>query len=87
MWLSKLLSCVSKAQPLKAIQMPLSTNKIHFKIQKEHEGREGDGRKEMEADQKRWNDIWKVWKLGEYWDWINYKKIRKDAAIQQVWCK
>lgn len=45
MWLSNLLSCVSKAQPLKAFQMPLSTNKIHFKIQKEHEGKERENRK------------------------------------------
>lgn len=86
-WLSKLLYCVSRAQSLKAIQMPLSTNKIHFEIQKEHESKEGEGRKEMEADQKRWNDIWKVWKLGEYWNWINCKKILKDAEIQEVWCK
>lgn len=53
MWLSSLLSCVSKAQPLKAFQMPLSTNKIHFKIQKEHEGKKGEGSKEVEADQKK----------------------------------
>lgn len=61
--------------------------KIHFKIQKEHESKEGEGRKEMEADQKRWNDIWKVWKWGDCGDWINCKKILKDAEIQQVWCK
>jgi len=33
--------------------MPLSTNKIHFKIQKEHEGKKGEGSKEVEADQKK----------------------------------